>query len=208
MPTRFYHERTRRSRSHQMNKQERSKSKEISSFLAVIFGGGAFALLIAVGLVYFYGPSGLYDTKYSLLSPAMLDELKYQDVNPQSGSRQNFIFDSITFTYFHPGEERWKKVAISRDQYQKFYEVVSEDVSVDEVTPKITDRFLSSNPAMLEIIVRPEDKRSTITKTFQEVTFAYQGDYYRIELHEDASQKNWAYFYHNDIYKTALDILK
>lgn len=191
-----------------MNQQRRSKKKEISAFLAVIFGGGAFALLVAMGLVYFYGPSGLYDLKYTLLSPKMIDELKYQDVNPQTGGRQNFVFDSINFTYFHTGEGRWKKVAVDRSQYQKFFESIVGDVSVKEVDPKITDRFFSGYPAMLEIIVHPEDKNSNITKTFQEVTLAYQGDYYRVELHEESSQKNWAYFFHKDVYKTALEILK
>ncbi len=191
-----------------MNKQNRSKRNEISAFLVVVFGGGAFAVLVAIGLVLFYGPSGLYDLKYALLSPNMIDELKYQDVSPQTGARQNFVFDSINFTYFHPGEGRWKKVVVDREKYQKFYDLVVGDVSVKGVTPTITDQFLSSYPAMLEIIVHPDDKYSTVTKTFQEVTFAYQGDYYRIELHEESSQKKWAYFFHKDIYKTALEILK
>ncbi|MEM1282844.1 MAG: hypothetical protein AAGG81_04750 [Chlamydiota bacterium] len=191
-----------------MNQQRQSKKKEISAFLTVIFGGGAFALLVAIGLVYFYGPSGLYDLKYTLLSPKMIDELKYQDVNPQTGSRGNFVFDSINFTYFHPDEGRWKKVAVDRTQYEKFFDSIVGDVSVEEVGPTITDRFLSGYPAILEIIVRPDDKNSNITKTFQEVTLAYQGNYYRVELHEESSQKNWAYFFHKDVYKNALSILK
>lgn len=191
-----------------MSQQNRSKGREITALLSVVFGGGAFALLVAIGLVYFYGPSGLYDLKHTLLSPNMIGELKYQDVNPQTGAREIFVFDSINFTYFHPGEGRWKKVAVDREKYQKFYDLVVDDVSVDEVTALITDQFLSSNPAMLEIIVHPENKRSTVTRTFQEVTLAYQGDYYRIELHEESSQKNWAYFFHKDIYRLALEILK
>jgi hypothetical protein len=188
--------------------QRASKRKEISALLSVVLGGGVFAVLVAMGLVYFYGPSGLYDAKYSLLSPDMLHELKYQDVNPQTGSRQLFVFDSIEFTYFHQGEGKWKKVTVDEAQYRKLYEMIGKDVSVEEVTTAITDQFLSGYLATLKIVVHPDDKHSQLTKIFQEVTFAYQGDYFRIELHEQSTQQMWAYFFHKDIYQTALEILK
>lgn len=191
-----------------MNNENPSKKKEITSLLSVIFGGGAFAVIVAIGLVYFYGPTGLYDAKHSLLSPDMLAELRYQDVNPQTGARNYFVYDGLEFTYFDQKAGKWKKESVSQEQYRKFYEVITSDVSIEQENDLVTDQFRAGYPAMLKILVHSEDRRSQATKTFQEVTFAFQGNYYRIELHEQASQEVWAYFFHEDIYKTAIEILK
>ena len=50
------------------------------------------------------------------------------------------------------------------------------------------------------------DDPKTATKIFQEVQFANEGDFYRVELHEQNAAHNWAYFYHPNVYKQAMSI--
>ena len=41
-----------------------------------------------------------------------------------------------------------------------------------------------------------------------QVFINYEGDYYRVELHEEASKAQWAYFHHPKIYQIILEMLK
>lgn len=191
-----------------MNEHRLSKKKEISALLSVIIGGVVFALIAAVGCIYFYSPSGLYHTNYALLSPDMIDQLRYQDVDPSTGKRQFFYFHSIELTYFDSESSSWQTAAISREKYRNFFDAIRDDVSIEEESSSLAEQFLSGYPALLKIVVQSEERRFPATKTFQEVAIAYLGNHYRIEIRQESSEKQWAYFFHRNIYATALEILK
>lgn len=192
-----------------MKNQSTSKKKEIWALLAVIGSGVAFSLLVAAWCLYFYSPSGLYHIKYALLSPDTADELRYQDSDPSTGSKQFFVLDSMLFTYFDKEKSTWQTVTVDRQKYRKFYDALMSDVSLQEgPAASIAAKFLSGHPAMLRIMVQSESKGKAVTKIFQEVVFVYDGDYYRLELRGDSHQREWAYFFHKNIYEIALRSLK
>lgn len=191
-----------------MSEEGRTAKGEITRLLAVISAGGVSAFVIAVVLVYFYGPSGLYSAKQALLEPEMVQGLRYRDVDSATDARNYYIFDHIEFTYYDHALNRWKSEQVSLERYRRFYQEISSDVSIGDVTEGVIEQFSGGYSAMIKIIVQSEARRSMATKSFQEVTLSYQGDYYRIELREEKKNERWAYFFHKDIYKKAFDILK
>lgn len=174
----------------------------------MLFGSIAAAIIVAIGLVYYYGPSGYYEAKYALLAPDMLHDLRYQDVNPETGSRHFFVYEAMEFTYYDSNENRWKKSRVTEEGYRNFFQQIAGDVSVEQESSPVTDPFRSGYPASLKLLVKSEGSRSNSVIPFQEVTFAYEGDFYRMELHEESSEKKWAYFNHPGIYQKALQFLR
>lgn len=185
-----------------------STKKRISSFLLLIGGSIVSALLIALGMIYYYGPSGLYEAKKITLSPDFFSQLKFYDTSPKTGGPSAFVFDALQFSYYDQETHSWKNVVVSHDQYQKFYDLISEDVSLGDVTPEIVKQFSTSYYVSLSMSVRIDtnlDKEAS-TKTIQEVNFVDKGEYYRIELRSEHSNQNWVYFYHPSIYTKVMKI--
>ncbi len=186
-------------------KDQSSKAQEIWNLLLVIGGGGALALLVAVFFIVYYGPSGLYQAKFTVISPDVLNEMHYEDINPGTGAKTQFVFDKIEFLYFDRASNKWNKALVSKDKYRQFYQVISNDTSLSEVSSIVTDQFNVGRPASLSTIVKAEG-RTEATKQFQEVVFASEGDIYRVSLHENTGGNSWAYFRHSGIYQKAIEI--
>lgn len=190
------------------DKDKISANKEIRNLIFLIGSAVGFAVLAAVGLVWYYGPSGLYEAKHTLLSPDFFQELKYSDSNPETGGSSVFVFDTISFIYYDNDLKRWDKVEVSKEKYRQFYQLISGDVSEENVSPQLIDRFTVAYPATLELRVKVKNGSGAdgTIKTFQEVVFINEGDDYRVELHESTIEKKWAYFHHPSIYQKAMNI--
>ncbi|MEC7839582.1 MAG: hypothetical protein VX777_06050 [Chlamydiota bacterium] len=193
-----------------IEEDKRSKYKEIWSLLSIIGGGSAFALFFVVFLIYFYGPSGLYEIKSTLLSPSVFSELNYKDVNPNTGGNTSFVFDQVEYFYYNKDQGRWGKIVVSQQEYVDFFNLIKNDTSVQDVSNSIVDQFQVGHPASLKFGVKSVEKKggSSSKKTLQEMVLVRDGDYYKVSIHNAQNGESWAYFYHPGIYRKAMDIFK
>lgn len=168
----------------------------------MVFGGIFVAFIIATYMVYNYGPTGRYLAQNVLLSPLYTEKLSYNDVNPKTGGTTRFVFDRIEFAFYDAVQKQWRKIAIDSDHYQKFYDLVAGEQSLQELSSEIEALFSRSNGSTLTLTVKTESnaKLDGTTKVFQQVQFVNAGNYYRVQLHETNPSGRWAYFYHKGIY--------
>ena len=182
--------------------------KQIRNLL-IVLGGSVLCALIFGGLVLnYYGPGGNYYAKNVLLSPEISSVLYYADTNPKSGAKGRFVFDSINFSHYDDSTKKWLDRSVSQPMYDAFYKLVSGETSVSEIQENIKELFDRNHFSILKLKVRSDNRSGGegTTKTFQDIHFASQGDYYRVELREEGNRNTWAYFYHPDIYQEALQL--
>lgn len=191
------------------SEQNESAKKQIRNLLLVIFSGAFCAFLAAAIGLYFYGPGGRYLVKNTLLSPSILETLSYNDLNTKTGNKSRFVFDKIEFSYYETDKKHWQKVRVSPNVYQRFYQSVINEKSLIDVPENVISQFTKANPSSLVLTVRTESNAAwqELIRVFQEIQFANDGDYFRIELREQNSpESKWAYFYHPHIYREVLNL--
>lgn len=189
-----------------MNNIEKEDTRRQIRNLLTVIGSGIFAaFLITAFFIWNYGPSGRYEILTTLLAPHLLHELDYNDTNPKTGGFDRFIFDRIIFSYISPNDKSWRKTTVSESEYAQFYEMIKNDKSVLNPPDEVTADFMREPIAELAFIVKTESPAAwqAVEKTFQEVQFAKNDNYFRIELHEQNPGEHWAYFYHPGIVKEA-----
>lgn len=169
--------------------------------MTVLLLGVMGALALATFLVMNYGPTGRYSVETALLKPELLNGLNYNDYNPKTGAKDRFVFDKLEFVYM--GEKDLKRVQLSIDAYGEFYKLVEGEKSLLNPPDDLKALFATGVPARLNIVVKTESDApwQKISKDFQQVDFAQEGNYFRVQLHEANQGENWAYFYHPGIYK-------
>lgn len=183
--------------------------QQIRNLLIVIFSGMACACALAAFMLYYYGPSGQYLVSNTLLSPDVMAMLSYMDTNAKTGGSTRFVFNGIEYAYYDTMSREWRKVPATQEAYERFYNLVASDKSLAEVPEDIISLFNRGHPASLVLTVRTESKAEwqEVTKVFQEVQFAGEGNYFRIELRSQSSSTGkWAYFYRPQIYQEAAKI--
>jgi len=191
-----------------VNKIENEDARrQIRNLLTVIGSSIVAAFLITGFFIWNYGPSGRYEIATTLLAPHLLNELNYNDSNPKTGGFDRFVFDRIVFSYLSPGKS-WVKTTISEQEYAQFYEIVKNTKSVANPPSDIAADFMRDPVGFLSFIVRTESPAAwqAVEKTFQEVQFAKNDNYFRIELHEQNPGEHWAYFYHPGIVTEAFKL--
>lgn len=174
------------------------KKSELYKILSVLGVAVAVAFAVTAYFILIYGPSGRYTAQAVLLEPSVLNELNYNDYNPRTGGDDRYVFDEIKYA----SESLKEKKMIDLKSYGEFYQIVQKDKSLlNPVDLAIEDLFKGSLPASLELYVHTESSAAwqKDTKLFQEIQFAKQGDYYRIELHEQNRGTHWVYFHHPQI---------
>lgn len=187
-----------------MEKRENHKNHEIRNVLMILSTAMMGAVLLAVALIYFYGPSGRYIAGQALLDPALIKQMDAQMKHPLKGQNSHFVFDHIEFSYLDAQNHQQRKRTISLEDYQKFYALIASEKSLDKVTDPIQNLFFKSVPVTLSIRMRTlENSGQTTAKIFQTVQFI-QEDYFRVQLHEKQEQGEWAYFYRPHIYQDVL----
>lgn len=185
-----------------------SQKKDVRNLLFVIFFGVAVAFVGTAWMAYYYGPSGRYFASSVLLSPDVIQQLSYNAYDPKTNGTSRFDFDKIEFSHFNTETKKWQKYNVDLEQYAKFYSLVSSEKSVPHLTDDIINLFNQPYPSRIILSVHTESsaKWQATTKDFQELQFAFNGDYFRVELHEDSTKAEWAYFYHPQIYRQVLSL--
>jgi hypothetical protein len=194
---------------HMAEIRQESKGREIRNLFIVVGSGVVGAFAMALAMLYYYGVSGSYLAKNVLLSPEYAQVIQFNDLNPRTGAPSKFVFDQIEFSYYNPMLKQWKRSGVRMDQYAKFYQMIGDERSVVP-SDEVRSLFYRISPSILSLKIRTESGADpqAASKAFIEVNFVHEGDYYRIELHEQAngSSDSWAYFYHPGIYEKVLDL--
>ena len=186
--------------------RETQRNRDIQNILTVLGAAIVCAGLLALLFIYYYGPSGRYLAGHTILDPAIIEQINYQDTHPRTGQKVHFIFDHMEFSYFDPQKGQVRQEAIPAENYQKFYTLIASEKSLDEVTDKIKDFFIKTRPTVLTTSMRTmESSEALTTKIFQVVQFV-QEDYFRVQLHEKQEQGEWAYFYRSGLYQDVMHL--
>lgn len=187
---------------------ESSTKQQIRNLLTVLFSGLIAACLIAGFFLYYYGPTGKYVIKNTLLDPTLVDNLAYNDSENTSIRSSRYVFNGIEFSFYNSATKQSQTMQISTDKYKIFYENIYNDVSMLPVAPEVESLFNSAQLTTLSIHVRNESQMpgTNAQKTFQQVQIVPTGDYYRVELREQNSSNKWVYFYHPHIQNDILRI--
>ena len=182
--------------------------QQIRSLLTLLFLGIASACLVATYFVYFYGSSGRYSTQSTLLAPNVIEQLNYNDFNPKTSSADRYIFKKIEFEYYLPEDGKWYTKQIDIPTYNKLYQLIGGDQSIADTGAEIESLFNQKSARfILTVTTESNAQWQNDTKVFQEVQFPLVGDLYRVQLHENNSGTQWAYFSHPKIYNKMLEIL-
>jgi hypothetical protein len=183
---------------------------EARKLLLVLGSGVVAACLVAAFFVLHYGPSGRYLLSRVLLEPDILSKLNYNDYDPKTGANDRFVFDQIAVEYHDHASKKLQKRTIDVGTYAEIYAVLHADRGIGDPDQKIETYFGQEPKVKLQISVRTESsaKWQAIAKVFQEVQFAEQGDYYRVELHEQQAGAHWVYFHHPHVSQDVSELLK
>lgn len=163
--------------------------RDIRNLMLLLAIGVTAAFLLAGLFLYNYGPSGRYAAQNVLLDPKLLTDL---------GSKKNLTFKSIEFNFYDDSKKEWKKLNIDINQYAKFYQLVANEKSLEDVSADVKSLFSSGKPATINIFVKSDG----VDKVFQEIVFAPQGNYFRVELRDQSAKEQWAIFHYPQIYQT------
>lgn len=177
--------------------KKKNRSKDIRSFIFVLFLGVLSAFLMAGVILYYYNPSGVYTVEQVLLSPDVMMRL--------SGNKDGgfLVFDGIEYAYYGDKDKDWKKLPISIEKYTEFYNLIRNNKSLIEITDATASEYEINKPASIYIRVRSDDKKITMlsNKIFQEVQLLKNGDF-RVELRQIDNRNRWVYFHHTELYET------
>lgn len=180
--------------------------KEIRNLLGVLIGSVLCALVFGGMLLHYYGPGGRYLAKNVLLSPHIAPGLSYTDRDLKTGVKGRFSFDSIDFSYYDNSTKKWLHIPVTPSNYDAFYALVSDEKSLSEVGENIKELFEKTPSSTLSLKVHSDSETHAPAKSFQDIHFVSEGDYYRVELREEGAQDTWAYFYHPGIYQEVLQL--
>lgn len=181
---------------------DEQRRRDLRNIILVLSGSVLSAVALCAYMIHSYGPSGRYMVSNALLNPEVAQKLDYVDSFSAKGRPIRFILDGFVFSYYDQTTRKQEKKALDPAKYAKFYELVSGDRSVEEVTNEIMTEFEGQLVATLSINVRPEGSQAVenTAKVFQTVQFSSKGDHFRVQLHQQGGVGDWVYFYHPGIY--------
>jgi|GEM_PF-1053688 len=186
-----------------------SKKLQIRNLLGVMLSGILIACFFSSVLLYKYSPSGQYKISNVMLSPNIIESLNFNDSNSKTKTISRFVFDKIEFEYDDLQKGKLKS-EVSNDQYTIFYEEVKSDKSLKTVSDEMKNSFNKGRLAKLKILIRTESGATwqAMEKSFQEIDFSPQGNYYRVQLRESdsAANSNYAYFEHSSIFNDVINL--
>lgn len=176
---------------------DRSQKNQIGNLLIILTSGILAALLIAGILLYNYGPSGRYEFKRTLIAPDLIESLSFTDSNSKTGGMSRFVFGGMDYAYYDAQDKQWKQTPVTFEQYANFYQAVGSKESLVNVEDAVVSLFNEGNLPKLIVMARTESDASwqDQKKTFQELQFSRDGNYFRVQLREDNRGSHWAYFY-------------
>ncbi len=176
---------------------ERNKTatKQILDIIFVLTLGVGCAFILAMGTLYYFGPTGSYKAGNVLLSPEVSSKLANYDTR-------------VEYLYFNEDKREWRRVQIGQEAYKKFYDFISEEGSIVIVPEHIIALFNKSDPAIITVFMKKTAESSKEQEaSFQEVQILRYDDYYRIQIHDQSEGRNWAYYYHEGMYEESQKLL-
>ncbi len=177
--------------------------KQVRRVIAILGMAVLCACFLAALMLYFYSPSGRYLAGNALLAPSVMNQMHVRDKHPYTGQTVNFIFDQVDFSYFDRKQGHFIHYPISSDAYGAFYQLVASEKSLEKIEQEIQLLF-QSYPVLLTTKLRTDFNQAKVaTKIFQIVQFTEQ-DYFRIQLHGNQTEGEWAYFYQAGIYEAIM----
>lgn len=178
---------------------------DIWAILGVLGAATFFALLLALFLIFFYGPSGRYVAGHALVDPKIIEKLNFKGPHPRTEEPVYFIFDRAEFSYFDNSQQKIVQKTLSADDYLNFYQLIQFDESVDLSKETKDKLFLVSHPMLLTTTMRTAEIHHLVNQIFQVIQITPEG-YYRIQLNGQKNEEQWAYFYHPNIYKNIIHL--
>lgn len=169
-----------------------SQRKQIRNLLGVLTASVAAAGLISSWMLYHYNPSGIYYAQNVLIAPQLIGSLTYQDLDPKGGKKGKVVFDQIEYAY--PEGDKEQKYPVPQNLYETFYDEISPEPSLNPVPDDALAAFHKGKPSKLILKIQNNGK----SENFQEVHFAQEGDYYRVQLREGDGD-GWVYYHHPGI---------
>lgn len=184
------------------------KFKQIKVLLCVLSAGLAAGVLLATFMLYYYNPEGTYLAKNVLLDPENAYTLRYVEPGAKGKSDNRYVFEGAYFSFFDTRFNEMRNFPVSKQKYAEFYNHIGNEKSMGESASHIESVFNHPHSAFLSVKIRRigEDAAKGVDSTFSRIDFAYEGDYYRIQLRQSAPGGEWAYFHHPHIYKEVMDL--
>ncbi|MDP1880964.1 MAG: hypothetical protein Q8K60_08510 [Parachlamydiaceae bacterium] len=181
--------------------------REIKTILIVLFLAILVAGLIAFFFIFYYGPSGSYEAKNTLLDPNIIERINYPEKDPKSGKMFHYMFDRTEATFFDIQKNKIQKINLTSNQYKQLYELVSSDRSIHFITDEILNAFILSSPLQITTYMMMADPEyySSKKNILQNIQFL-ENDNYRIQLQGKIESGGWAYFHHPHIYQTIMQM--
>lgn len=175
-------------------------ASQIQSLLLVL----SLSIICAVGFagffLYYHGPAGTYQFKNIMISPDLLNGFSYNGRNPATGKAVRYELDKIEFLSWDSQKRQWSRVAVNPEQYRVFYDKLFNEMSIGIVGEEVVEKFQYHPPSRLMLDMKMLGEGPTkASKSFQEVQFSSQGDFFRVELLEQTSTNQWIYFIHAGI---------
>lgn len=187
-----------------MLRQYSSKSEQIRRLLLVFGSGIALAIVLSLGMLYYYNPSGVYLAKNVLVSPESALSMRFSEGSEHRGASNRSVLSDIVFSFYDLSKHQINQRSIDLEQYRAFYQLVENDRSIEMPSDEIRGLFNQGSVASIVMSVRGENEKSYSTpfssRVFQTVDLLEKGDYYRVQLRVQNTFDNWAYFYHPGIY--------
>jgi hypothetical protein len=173
----------------------KTAAKQILNIVIVLALGVGCAFVLAMGTLYYFGPTGSYKAGNALLSLDVSSQLSDYEAK-------------VEFLYYEDKTKEWRRVKVDKENYQKFYHFIAEESSIVPIPEHIIAMFNNSNPAILTVFMKKEgENQQEEDARFQEVQILRFDDFYRIQIHDEHEGQNWAYFFHENIYDESKQLL-
>lgn len=181
---------------------------DIRNFLVVLGCGVLVAFLAVFWMVRVEGyERGIY-VREVLLSPETMEMISNRAVKVGGKEFARYLVESIDYSYYNKG--KWDMATIDIGPYQALWAEVSGDRGTAHPDPEIVKLFDDQKVSNLAIYVRREMpyQKEGLNELFQQMQVPLQGDYYRIQMHDNENTGTWVYFYHPGIQSEILEAIK
>jgi len=188
--------------------KDTSKIRQIKVLTGVLSAGLGFGVVIALGMLYWYNPTGSYSASHTLLDPANAFSLHFAEPGSKGKTEGRYIFDGMQFSVYEINHKKTISTPVNQEQYAALYHKIANEKSLVAPGQEIQHLFHQGYPATLELKVRMkgEDLSKGIETIFSKIEFTPNGDYYRVQLRQSTPGSEWIYFYHPGIYQEVYNI--
>jgi len=185
---------------------DKRRNRDIQNLLAVLGASVICAGLLAFFFIHYYGPSGKYVAGQTILDPAIIQQINAQESDSKNRQKVHFVFDHFEFSYFDTQTGQMRRLPVSMENYQMFYQLVSSELSVTKNQGEMERLFVRSHPTLLTASMRTlNGSPSSNTKIFQVIEFIEEG-YFRVQLHDKQEPGEWVYFYRANSYQDVMHL--